>query len=535
MSSEPGKTPQEKYVEEQGIKNQYKKDFEALQQKSRKTQKQVVDLINTSIGEKTMSAATYTRIKTEIPKGIPRFEGLIIILSVLYHLRAFDDIDNIKEFLDGYNLLNGELRAFGKNDWDSIKQIIIEKCALLSAKEKQPSDTLSENVSNIAENKQDTPLLSEKIIANLFDSYEKLSSKWVKVVVIVLCLIMIFIFISNSAELRDGVFASGICNASKLATPQLRTGTHIHKKLPLDNDVGLLSNEIRTIGISSHGVWVGYRFNTGGAKVSYFTGEKWVHCTGIQLKSTQLINSIVSVNGDIWFSIDATNDYPNDTGIVRLNSTGWRYYTVADGLPSNIVYRLWTNSKELWASTYKGVAKFTDGHWQLVYREAKTGLPCANVHDFFRNNEGDWLALVNCGIVHVKKDGTMVQYFNQPDDLRKNARAIASDQIGGVWVATDGGGLVRFIDGKTETFINPQILSNNLNDIKIDKFGRIWVASNKGVAYTPNLGQTWFVEYSQGSVLHLVFGCSNCSVSDNQVWYVLDNNGLISRDLPPQQ
>jgi ligand-binding sensor domain-containing protein len=181
------------------------------------------------------------------------------------------------------------------------------------------------------------------------------------------------------------------------------------------------------------------------------------------------------------------------------------------------------------------VAQFTEGYWRLAYHESKNGLPCGNVHDFFHDNaNGDWVALVNCGVVHINKDGTTTQYFNQADDARKNARAIAYDKQGGTWIATDGGGVARFFAGEWKTFTTPQIPNVSVNDVKIDKYGRIWIATNKGVVYTSSFGQTWITLIPDVPVLHLIFGCHDCKISDEEAWLVVNDSGLIKMAIPSQ-
>ncbi|MBI3374932.1 MAG: regulator [Betaproteobacteria bacterium] len=55
------------------------------------------------------------------------------------------------------------------------------------------------------------------------------------------------------------------------------------------------------------------------------------------------------------------------SGLARYDGSGWRYYTVADGLPGNHVFSLHEDARNrLWVGTDKGLARLKDGKFNVM-------------------------------------------------------------------------------------------------------------------------------------------------------------------------
>ena len=102
-----------------------------------------------------------------------------------------------------------------------------------------------------------------------------------------------------------------------------------------------------------------------------------------------------------------------------------------------------------------------------------------------------------------------------------------------MWIATNDGGLSRYISGVWTTFTDKDGLpSNEVRDIEFDRYSRVWAATSRGVAYFD--GTDW-VTYHTYDALSLAIGsdCLECPFSDAEhVWTGTANGGLTHSRLP---
>lgn len=335
------------------------------------------------------------------------------------------------------------------------------------------------------------------------------------------------------------VFSSVCAIATSNATPPFRPDQGFSQFQIVSNapEASILNNHVRSLAQNANGVWVGYISDGIVSGISYFDKSKnlWVHCSGLPLLSGLTINGFAFIDERMFIAIDAGSDNSNAPGVAQLTKTGWRLYTRDDGLPSNVVYSVTIDhSGTVWATTYEGVAKLVDDRWKLTYSAQPGQLACSDVHRFIDDTEGNrWFALVQCGVSRLSAKGEWASYFTDTDGL-KNARAIVTDDQGGVWIATDGGGVLRHYHDTWTTFTQPEIPSKNIQDIQRDKFGRIWIATNGGIAYTADYGKTW-VLHSKMPSLTIAFGCPTCAYDEDHLWFALKDLGIGHVHIPPDR
>src|SRR5690606_15780175 len=167
----------------------------------------------------------------------------------------------------------------------------------------------------------------------------------------------------------------------------------------------VLSNNIRTIGLNEDGVWVGYRPVVGSMdRVSLYTKDGtqnyWIHpCLGIDLLASQNVNDFAFMDRRIYIATDGA-------GIGEFQGNQWRFYNQNDGLPSNKVYALTVDEYGgLWAATYEGVVRLSQGAWETVYRAGENELVSNHVIDFLEDEEGNrWFTTLNRGIGRLSPD-----------------------------------------------------------------------------------------------------------------------------------
>jgi signal transduction histidine kinase/ligand-binding sensor domain-containing protein len=214
------------------------------------------------------------------------------------------------------------------------------------------------------------------------------------------------------------------------------------------------------------------------------------------------VNSIVQdKRGFIWF---ATQD-----GLCRYDGSQIKVFRPKSGAPralqAGFIFRLFADSRgEIWAATTGGgLAKYNSVSADFtIYRRDPSNpksLPGDNVNDIAEDNEGYlWIALAEEGIARLNPATGEAESIVLPSlsaQSSNNARAgearsLAVDKFGNVWVGVFGGGLHCF-EPKTKRWTslrvearNPEALpSDQMWYMTIDSFGALWVATrNAGIA-----------------------------------------------------
>lgn len=298
----------------------------------------------------------------------------------------------------------------------------------------------------------------------------------------------------------------------------------------------ILTNEIRTVATGPTGLWVGYGARPQSVNaISVYQRDnapepRWIHCRGLNLAPGQNVNDFAFHNATVLVATDGA-------GVGVLENDQWQFFTTDHGLPSNSVYDLWVEDEEhLWAATFEGVAKLIGQRWETVYRAEADKLVSSHVYSFLEDETGTrWFGLIDNGITRLASDGNWDSFYTNEPGL-KQVRGIETDQRGGVWFATDGGGVVYFRDDVWTIYnvANSTLPSDNVLDIARDKYDRIWVATQHGLAYTPDYGDTW-VTHSTADIGSITFGCLQCLDPEFQMWLVVRGQGIANVRIPPPQ
>jgi ligand-binding sensor domain-containing protein len=198
------------------------------------------------------------------------------------------------------------------------------------------------------------------------------------------------------------------------------------------------------------------------------------------LPSNLVLSVLSSSSGKIWAG--------TDRGIARLEGPGFSLFGTGEGLPSNLVYVLReAPGGIIYAGTGRGIARFAQSRWERV----------DDTHEFARRAVLDmavdkdgtlWFAKENA-LTHQLENGTWETF--QRNVLRTNRRAdlisnsllsLAVDGQGVKWIGTRMG-LSRY-DGRRwekdyyreRLDITGGLRDNWIEAIAADSQGRIWVA-----------------------------------------------------------
>jgi ligand-binding sensor domain-containing protein len=169
-------------------------------------------------------------------------------------------------------------------------------------------------------------------------------------------------------------------------------------------------------------------------------------------------------------------------GLVRLENDAVDVFTTADGLPSDLVRVVYEDRVEpetLWLGTIDaGLVRWRDG---AVERwSTGDGLAHDNVRWLLRDRSGDlWIGTEN-GLNRL--DGDRLTTVEAPT-ARSRTRCAHEDGDGTIWIGTAGGGLLRFRDGRFDTFTTDDGLpTDDVWAIEEDAAGDLWISGPEGLA-----------------------------------------------------
>jgi signal transduction histidine kinase len=134
----------------------------------------------------------------------------------------------------------------------------------------------------------------------------------------------------------------------------------------------------------------------------------------------------------------------------------------------------------LWAGTQEGeLWREVDGAWRVQTNFTQSHPITAIVSDkaggvWVGTDGGGLLRLQGEGYLRISKHGGLLSDF---------IRTLYLDQQGTLWIGTAGAGLSRWRDGHLKTFTTREGLPDNtISQILEDGIGRLWLGSNRGIA-----------------------------------------------------
>jgi hypothetical protein len=209
-----------------------------------------------------------------------------------------------------------------------------------------------------------------------------------------------------------------------------------------------------------------------------YDGRQWTRfdTTNSPLKLVQ--NICVDRNGTIWFC--------TFQGLIKYDGNNWTKYNTSNSkIASDNVKDVYIGNNEiLWIATDKGINKLENGNWLLLNNENKN-IPENDVTSI----KGDSLGNIWAGLGTRNKN-----YLIKIDPANKISvfpsgviwNITVDNNVGKVWLATNGRGLVSF-DGKkfTQYDVSNSIIPNNtVSDLLIDNKGDKWISTFGGLVFT---------------------------------------------------
>lgn len=167
-------------------------------------------------------------------------------------------------------------------------------------------------------------------------------------------------------------------------------------------------------------------------------------------------------------------------GQAKLSHYFQESWTTRDGLPHNTINSITqSNDGYLWLGTWEGAVRFNGREFKVFGRGPVTGLPDSGIRFLGTDNHGDVLLTGARGGVSKRTETGWVSWA--PYNVLLNA--IAEDQHGALWLASEGLGLFRQqVDGSRQQYTQVQGLGSDVvHNLQLDEQGRLWVGTGRGL------------------------------------------------------
>ncbi|KAF1719294.1 hybrid sensor histidine kinase/response regulator [Pseudoxanthomonas wuyuanensis] len=192
-------------------------------------------------------------------------------------------------------------------------------------------------------------------------------------------------------------------------------------------------------------------------------------------------------NGYLWL---ATAD-----GLVRYDGAGFRIWRQGEGLRENVVSSVAVDAdNRVWVGTLgAGVALLDREREQFRYFDARSvaGIGGDHIWSLLPTDDGAlWFGTHDAGLHRMDRDGRVTRFMPQPDDPRSLPGAGVTDlQIapdGSLWVATDHG-VARWTGHDFERLPDAAHPEMYVTSIRFDRAGNLWIATVMGAGiYRPD-------------------------------------------------
>ncbi|MCE5269875.1 SpoIIE family protein phosphatase [bacterium] len=234
--------------------------------------------------------------------------------------------------------------------------------------------------------------------------------------------------------------------------------------------------------------------------------------------------SAIESHGSLWLGISGQGLHVFDLELVRR-------YGPEQGLPAPQAFSLGQSGDgAMWCATREGVVRLENGRWSQP-REAEF-LPdrlvtCLSFGPLDRKCFGTY-----AGVLLLEQDGSRT-VLDRDNGLASNMiNHLQTDPTGGLWISTEGGGLVEYHAGGINQYSEAEGLPSAQVQASLSTAdGSVWVATRKGLALIRE-GMVLSRTAKGGPVSPGAFHFTSlCLGTDSSLWAATDGMGLWQ--LPP--
>jgi ligand-binding sensor domain-containing protein len=241
---------------------------------------------------------------------------------------------------------------------------------------------------------------------------------------------------------------------------------------------GLPADELWSVcHAANYDLWVG---TPNGLGRLHDEGNWIIYNTDDGLPSNRVRAVFPSPEGGVWLATDG--------GLSHFNLSVFNNYTTAQGMPTNQFWDVFVAPNgDVWAGSDAGAVKLVQGSGNPVIYNTSSGLADDIVYCVYVVNGDVWFGTANGASV---LQGSQMTTLRSDQGLPSNLiYDITEDIQGGIWFATGGGGVCRYILGEFQNYSSSDgmtgdyVLAVAVNNLNTKWFGLLGGGVNRLVTY----------------------------------------------------
>lgn len=246
---------------------------------------------------------------------------------------------------------------------------------------------------------------------------------------------------------------------------------------------GLINNRIQSMSKDENGnLWLGTEEGA-----SYFDGQSFSNYSVEEGLANNIVHAThYDQEGNIWFGTFGG-------GISMFLGNHFKSYTVEQGLPNNVVTSITEDqSGQIWVTTYGGgLSRINNGTYTTFNHQ--DGLVDDKVYTIITDSQNRLLIGTRWGL-SIYDHNTFYNFDETELPYRKIRGILEPKHRSGIWLSTDGEGIIKYENRKFIQFTEDDGLANNtVRALEETEDGAIWIATYGGVS---KLVGTDFTNYS---------------------------------------
>lgn len=190
-------------------------------------------------------------------------------------------------------------------------------------------------------------------------------------------------------------------------------------------------------------------------------------------------------NGTMWINTYGIMQFENENLV--------KHYLRNDGLHSRTIRSVFEDSKgDIWLGTRQAIHKFDGSNKFIPYVDDSIGF-FNRVFNIVELAQDSFLLAFSEGEIMSFHDGK----YTMVPSATNNTSHLYQDSEDRIWVATEGDGLHRYIDGQVTPMENKELFSADISYLQEDNLGNIWSISEDNTIHYANKEKLWNNEIVQ--------------------------------------
>lgn len=277
------------------------------------------------------------------------------------------------------------------------------------------------------------------------------------------------------------------------------------------------------------------------------SGQLWIGTDkGIDLFDGQQLKHLGEANGmpdeTIW-ALHEDRDYQvwigTEKGVVRVDSArkNLQLFTTDQGLPNQVIWTIHQdNQGQTWIGTEAGLAIIEENpastQYQLTTVLQSNGLPIDNIWSIEQDTNGDiWMGSNGNGVFQWPAEGNEIRMFNADHGLSSDWVWDIHPVENGIWFGTYSNGAIYYEEqeGKsvfTQLGTDEGITNNYVLKIASDEQGGIWMGTDGGGVTVLHEPRGIVKHYNEGTGLSEKFVQCVFRDSEGLLWMGTDSRGV---------